>query len=135
MDVFTPEERSRIMAKVHGKDTKPELIVRKLAFSLGFRFRVNAKALPGKPDLSIKSRKKAIFVHGCFWHRHEGCKLASTPVSNLEYWLSKFEGNMARDRKHLANYKAMGWKPLVIWECETRQIDKLRKRLKAYLSS
>jgi len=133
MDKVSPSKRSEIMARVRSRDTKPEMVVRRLAFGLGFRFRVNAKDLPGKPDLSIKRRKKAIFVHGCFWHRHDGCKQASTPVSNLDYWLPKFETNIARDRKNLAVYKAMGWKPLVIWECETRHMDKLRIKLKSYL--
>lgn len=133
MDKVTPAKRSEIMSKIRSRDTKPEMIVRQLAFSLGFRFRVNAKDLPGKPDLSIKSRKKAIFVHGCFWHRHDGCKLASSPASNLNYWEPKFASNVARDKQHMVRYALMGWKPLVIWECHTRDLKSLRKILKNYL--
>jgi DNA mismatch endonuclease, patch repair protein len=96
------------MAKVRSRDTKPEVLVRKLAFSLGFRFRTNVKDLPGKPDIAIKSRKKAVFIHGCFWHRHKGCRMASFPASNVEYWTEKFAYNTARDRKHMASYKQMG---------------------------
>lgn len=133
MDKVSIAKRSEIMARVQSKDTKPEMIVRKIAFSLGFRYHINSKNLPGKPDLSIKSRKKAVFVHGCFWHRHEGCKMASTPVSNTEYWTKKFLGNQTRDRAIIEKYKEMGWRPLIIWECEIKDKTRLRKILRNYL--
>lgn len=133
MDKVTREKRSEVMRAVRSKDTKIELVVRKLAHSMGFRFRVNVKDLPGKPDLAIKSRKKAIFVHGCFWHRHLGCKRASTPVSNQDYWIKKFSLNVERDRRIMQSYADMGWTPLVIWECEVVDAESLKRRLATYL--
>ena len=125
MDKVSKKKRSAIMAAVRSRDTKPELLVRRLIHAKGFRFRIAVKSLPGKPDVAIKSKKKAIFVHGCFWHRHEGCKHASVPASNKKYWTAKFAGNVLRDAAHFASYRAMGWKPLIIWECETRDMVKL----------
>lgn len=134
MDKVSREKRSEVMRAVRSKDTRPELLVRRIAHALGFRFRVNVKDLPGRPDLAIKSRKKAIFVHGCFWHRHNDCKRATIPRSNETYWLKKFAGNIERDKKVLAAYRAIGWKPLVIWECELGNQKTISKRIKRYLT-
>lgn len=134
-DKVSVAKRSDIMRRVRSQNTKPEIVVRKMASALGFKYRLNAKNLPGKPDLSNKSRKKAIFVHGCFWHRHANCKMASTPASNMEYWTKKFESNVVRDRKNMAQYKSMDWKILVIWECELKDIKKLKKKMNKFLES
>ncbi len=120
MDVFSQAKRSEVMAAVHSKDTKPELAIRKLLFSLGYRFRLQRKDLPGRPDIVLPRFKLAIFVNGCFWHRHEGCKLASTPKSRVEFWQEKFARNVARDQRNYAALKEMGWQVLVIWECEVK---------------
>jgi DNA mismatch endonuclease, patch repair protein len=134
VDIVSLEKRSEVMRSVRSKDTRPELIVRKVAHSLGFRFRVNVRDLPGCPDLAIKSRKKAIFVHGCFWHRHQNCRRATTPQSNHEYWSKKFAGNIERDDRTMAAYRAMGWEPFVIWECELGNRKVLADRIARYLS-
>lgn len=120
MDKVTRQKRSEVMASVCSTNTKPEIAVRKIFSSLGLRYRLNARGLPGKPDLSNKARKIAVFVHGCFWHWHKDCKMASMPLSNKKYWAEKFLRNTARDQAVLAVYKKMGWRPLVIWECEIK---------------
>ncbi len=121
------------MSLVRSKNTKPELAVRKLVFSMGYRYRLHGAGLPGKPDLVFRTRKKAIFVHGCFWHRHEGCKKATTPSSRVEYWLPKFAKTVKRDREHLETLSEMSWKTLVIWECELKDTNALAAKLKAFL--
>jgi len=121
--------RSEIMRAVRQKDTKPEIIVRKILHGLGFRFRLHRTDLPGTPDIVLRKYKTAIFVHGCFWHRHEGCRLASTPKTRQEYWLPKFEANVERDARKIAQLQTMGWQPMVIWECETRDLVELVSRL------
>lgn len=120
------------MRAIRSKGMLPELKVRRLTHNLGYRFRLHRKELPGKPDLVFTSRRKVIFVHGCFWHSHN-CKIAHVPKSNLEYWLPKLQRNQVRDRKNAAALRANGWKPLIVWECETRDEDVLRKRLAAFL--
>ena len=127
--------RSRIMRAVKGRDTAPELLVRKLAHGLGYRFRLHRVDLPGKPDLVFPSREKIIFVHGCFWHRHSGCKKASLPKSRPEYWHSKFSANVERDERVRAELEARGWKVATIWECETKNEVALRDTLHGILSS
>lgn len=122
MDKHTPEQRKRNMSAVKGKDTKPELLVRKLLHALGYRFRIQRKDLPGRPDIVLPRYKTAIFVNGCFWHRHEGCKYASTPSTNSEFWEKKFTANVERDARNYAALKALGWKVLIIWECEVKEI-------------
>jgi DNA mismatch endonuclease (patch repair protein) len=134
MDRISIEERSRQMSLVRSKDTKPELFIRKLLFSMKFRYRLHAKDLPGKPDLVFRSQKKAIFIHGCFWHRHTGCSKATTPSSRTEYWLPKFARNVERDQETLEKLHAMGWQALVVWECELKNMDVLATRLKAFLN-
>lgn len=116
----TPAQRSRIMAAVKGKDTTPEWIVRRLCHALGFRYRLHRTDLPGKPDLVFVSRRKVIFVHGCFWHGHGCARGARVPKNNQAYWVAKIERNRARDRRHQQALKDQGWQALTIWECELR---------------
>lgn len=121
------------MGRIRGKDTKPELIVRRAAHSLGYRFRLHVKKLPGSPDLVFCSRNIALFVHGCFWHRHEGCRYCYMPKSNIQFWRDKFKKNVVRDKSVQTGLEGMGWRVAVIWECETTDSDGLRKRLKKLL--
>jgi len=136
MDTLTPEQRSERMSRVRGKNTKPEMAVRSLAHRLGYRFRLHRSDLPGKPDLVFPSRRKAIFVHGCFWHRHPnpGCKLARLPKSRRDFWIPKLEGNRQRDLRDQAKLNAMGWNSLVIWECQVREREWLKERITGFLS-
>ena len=117
---MTPEQRSRCMAAVKGKDTKPEMIVRKYLFSQGLRFRVQVRKLPGTPDIVLPKYKTAIFVNGCFWHGHEGCKYFRLPKSNVEFWKEKIERNIERDRESMQALLDLGWKVIRVWECELR---------------
>jgi len=128
-DTFTVRERSWIMSRVHGKDTTPELAVRSMVHRMGYRFRLHRKDLPGKPDIVLPRHRCVVFVHGCFWHRHKGCKRASTPQSNVEYWERKFRRNVERDRRHRRDLRKLGWRVVVVWECELRDPDKLAVRL------
>jgi len=117
-DRITPEHRSWNMSRIKGKDTKPEIAVRQYLFANGFRFIKNDKRYPGKPDIVLPKYHTIIFVHGCFWHRHEGCKQATTPKSRTDFWLEKFQKNVQNDAKHIQELKNMGWKVIVLWECE-----------------
>lgn len=117
-DRISSEKRSQNMAAIKGKDTSIELEVRRYLFSKGYRFRKNDKRYPGKPDIVLPKYKTVIFIHGCFWHRHAFCKRASTPSTNVEFWLNKFEQNVANDKKHYEELEKMGWHVIVIWECE-----------------
>lgn len=119
-DVMTPEQRSRCMAAVKGKNTKPEMIVRKYLFSQGLRFRVQVRKLPGNPDIVLPKYKTVIFVNGCFWHGHEGCKYFRLPKSNVEFWKEKIERNIERDRESMRALLDLGWKVIRVWECELR---------------
>lgn len=119
-DVFDPEQRSAVMRAVKSSNTTPELAVRRAAHALGFRFRLHRAALPGKPDLVFPGRKTALFVHGCFWHGHSCPRGDRMPATNRDYWRAKIGRNVARDKAILASLKKLGWKPIVIWECETR---------------
>lgn len=127
VDRLTPEARSRNMAKIRGKNTGPELAVRRAAHALGLRFRLHQSDLPGTPDLVFPGRRIALFVHGCFWHRHPGCRFAYMPKSRIEFWRAKFEGNVERDVRKQADLAAAGWRVVVVWECETRDQDGLRE--------
>ena len=118
MDIWTPEKRSAVMARIRGRDTKPELIVRSLLHRSGLRFSLRRKDLPGKPDIVLPKYRTAIFVHGCFWHRHKGCPVATMPKSRQAFWLAKFEANVARDKRNQRDLKKTGWKVIVLWECE-----------------
>lgn len=119
-DVMTPEQRSRCMAAVKGKDTKPEMIVRKYLFSRGMRFRVQVRKLPGNPDIVLPKYKTVILVNGCFWHGHEDCKYFRLPKSNVEFWKEKIKRNIERDRESMQALLDLGWKIIRVWECELR---------------
>ncbi|MFC5522663.1 very short patch repair endonuclease [Polaromonas jejuensis] len=132
MDTLTPEARSRLMSRIRGKDTKPELIVRSVLHRLGFRFRIHRKDLPGRPDIVLPRHKKVVLVHGCFWHGHL-CKIAPGPKSNTAYWSPKIEANRARDDRNRTALKDLGWDVLELWECEIRDLQKTEERLRAFL--
>lgn len=123
VDVVSPADRSRMMAGIQGKNTKPELIVRRMLFSSGYRFRLHRRDLPGAPDIVMPGRKVAVFVHGCFWHRHQGCRLAKMPATRPEFWKAKLEANVARDRRAVEKLQALGWRVLWVWECSTRDAE------------
>jgi DNA mismatch endonuclease (patch repair protein) len=133
MDTLTIAERSERMARIKSKNTKPELRVRQLLHRLGYRFRLHRKDLPGSPDIVFPTRHKAIFVHGCFWHAHEACKLANRPKSRQHFWDSKFERNKLRDAANLKALKQNGWKVYTVWECETISERRLSLRLSRFL--
>lgn len=120
MDVLTKEQRHKNMSRIRGKNTKPEEIVRKYLFSRGFRYRKNDRRYPGKPDIVLPKYKTVIFVNGCFWHRHEGCRYASVPKSRQDFWLPKLQGNVERDQRNIEALKKAGWSVIVIWECEIK---------------
>ena len=130
VDRLTPERRSWLMSRVGGKNTTPELRVRKAAHAQGLRFRLHRKDLPGKPDLVFPKRRMVLFVHGCFWHRHPGCRKASNPSTRTEYWNEKFETNVARDSRVVTELEALGWHVAVIWECETKDPETLKRILR-----
>lgn len=117
-DIVDTVTRSRMMAAIHGRNTKPELAVRRFLHRAGLRFRLNDRRLPGRPDLVFPKYRAVVEVRGCFWHRHHGCQFAYTPQSNRAFWTAKFAGNVARDRKNDAALKALGWRVVVVWECE-----------------
>ena len=121
MDVVDAATRSRMMSGIRSKDTKPEMIVRKFLHSQGFRYRLHARDLPGSPDIILPKYRVAILVHGCFWHRHFGCRYATTPANNAERWKLKFEANIERDLRSKHMLKAAGWRVIVVWECELRR--------------
>jgi DNA mismatch endonuclease (patch repair protein) len=135
-DVFTPQQRSAVMRAVRGADTKPEMIVRRLVHALGYRYRLHVRALPGAPDLVFPSRKKVIFVHGCFWHRHRCEAGRSMPASKVEYWQAKFAANERRDRRHRRQLQTLGWRVLVLWECQIapRKLERLKQKIERFLS-
>ncbi len=120
MDILTSEKRSWNMSRIRGRDTKPELILRSALHRLGYRFRLSDKNLPGRPDIVLPKYKTAVFVHGCFWHRHKGCKYAYTPKSKVEFWQHKFEENMARDERNIRDIISNSWIPVVVWECQIK---------------
>jgi DNA mismatch endonuclease, patch repair protein len=132
-DVFSKAERSRIMAKVTGKNTKPEILVRKMIHAMGYRFRIHRKDLPGRPDVVMPRLHKVILVHGCFWHGHKGCRRASRPTSNVDFWNRKIDANIKRDRRDKGRLSREGWKSLTLWECQTRNPVPLEKRLRRFL--
>ncbi len=133
-DLFSPEERSRVMAKVRGQDTNPEKIVRSLIHRMGYRFRLHVKDLPGKPDIVLPKHRKVVFAHGCFWRQHPGCEHAARPGSNTEYWNKKLDRNVIRDQEHLERLLYLGWNVLIVWECELKDLDQLVEKLRRFLS-
>lgn len=118
VDFLTPAQRSERMSRIRGQHSKPELALRRALHRLGMRFRLHARDLPGKPDLVFPRYKAVVFVHGCFWHRHEGCKIATTPKSNTSFWVEKFSKNVARDTRVAATLKELGWRVFIVWECD-----------------
>ena len=133
-DNLTAKQRSACMRAVRGRNTTPEMRVRQVVHSLGYRYALHRKNLPGKPDLVFVSRRRIIFVHGCFWHLHKCRHGRKSPVSNVDYWRTKRGKNKQRDKKHLRALRAANWKVLVVWECWTRNSARLRERLAAFLT-
>lgn len=129
MDKISPAIRSRIMSSIRSRDTAPEIKVRKALHALGFRFRLHRKDLPGNPDIVLFKYHTCIFVHGCFWHRHPGCHRSSMPQTNAEFWQMKFDKNVARDKSVATQLEQLGWKVMVIWECETHNQYLLQAKL------
>jgi len=123
MDTVSPAKRSSVMAQVKGRDTRPERVVRSLLFRYGFRFRLHRADLPGTPDIVLPRYKTVVFVHGCFWHRHPGCKRASMPASNVAYWEQKFARTVARDAANQAALERLGWRVVIVWECALRTFE------------
>lgn len=135
MDTLSSKQRSERMARITGKNSKPEMRVRRLIHGMGYRYRLHDPRLPGKPDMVFPGRRKVIFVHGCFWHRHPDpeCPLARLPKSRLDFWLPKLEANRERDLRQQSELKAMGWDFEVVWECELRHEEQLRNKIVAFL--
>ena len=128
-DTLTPEKRSENMSRIRSRDTSIELNVRRLLYSMGYRYRVNRKDLPGKPDIVIEKYKLVIQVHGCYWHRHQGCKLAYNPKSRIDFWQNKFSENVSRDKKVEKALVSLGYRVYTIWECEPRDLSTLNDRM------
>lgn len=118
VDVLTRERRSWNMSRIRGRDTAPEKLVRSVLHRSGYRFRLHSKKLPGRPDIVLPKHRTVVFVHGCFWHRHRGCRFAYTPKSRIAFWMAKFEGNVERDRRNARELRRLGWKFVTVWECE-----------------
>ena len=138
MDVVSATKRSEMMSGIRGKNTKPELLVRSMLFKAGYRFRLHRKDLPGTPDIVMPGRHVAIFIHGCFWHRHRDCSLARLPKSNAEFWKTKLTGNEQRDQTKYSELASLGWRVLVIWECvirRQRDADRLVESITGWIES
>lgn len=135
MDNIPPSERSEIMSRVRSKDSQPEILVRRAVFSEGYRYRLHARDLPGCPDLVFRSRRKVIFVHGCFWHRHTNCALARMPKSRIDFWKPKLEANKQRDSRNKRRLARSGWKVLTLWECQLNDVEKLKKQIRRFLGA
>ncbi|QYX48152.1 DNA mismatch endonuclease Vsr [Pseudomonas tussilaginis] len=125
-DFLTPEERSERMARIKSAHTRPEVALRKTLHNLGLRYRLNSATLPGKPDLVFPRYKAVVFVHGCFWHRHQNCNIATTPKSNTSFWVAKFSKNVARDERVISLLRSLGWRVFVVWECEVSSLKKAK---------
>lgn len=135
MDIKSPEERSRNMAAIRSKNTKPEVYFRKLLFTQGYRYRLNSKKVPGHPDIYLRKYNTAIFIHGCFWHRHPDCQYAYMPKSRVEFWQKKFEANIKRDYVVRTELQDSGVKYLLVWECTVRQMEKSHEICNRYLQT
>jgi len=134
MDKISKAQRSANMRAVRSANTQPEMRVRQIAHGLGYRFRLHRRDLPGKPDIIFPAQQKAIFVHGCFWHQHKGCQRATIPKSNAGFWRTKLSRNAERDARNLAEIRSIGWRALIVWECETRKKRHLAAKLRRFLS-
>lgn len=126
VDVVSPSVRSRMMSGIKGKNSQPEMLVRRMLFAAGYRFRLHRRDLPGTPDIVMPGRKIAIFVHGCFWHAHKGCKYFKLPATRPDFWAAKLQANVDRDQKAIEALTAMGWRVLCVWECATRDPETLK---------
>lgn len=135
MDNIPRSERSEIMSRVRAKDTRPEMLVRRLVFAEGYRYRLHDRKLPGCPDLVFRNRAKVIFVHGCFWHRHANCALARMPKSRLAFWEPKLNANKERDTRNKKLLAKEGWKVLTIWECELKDTERLKQTIRRFLDA
>lgn len=135
MDTVSARRRSEIMARVRSKDTAPEMFVRRLIFSMGYRYRLHAPDLPGKPDLVFRSRAKVVFVHGCFWHRHQNCANTRDPKSRQKFWREKLDGNRARDARNRRALARAGWKVMTVWECQLKKWEPLEKNIRRFLDA
>ena len=133
-DVLTREQRRRNMQAIKGTDTQPEMIVRSIVHRLGYRFRLHHRDLPGKPDIVLPRLRRIILVHGCFWHQHAKCRYATRPATRPEFWAAKLDGNRDRDRRVHRLLRSLGWEVLIVWECQTRESEVLKKRIEAFLS-
>lgn len=130
VDRLSTARRSWNMSRIRGADTAPELLVRSTLHRLGLRFRLHRRDLPGRPDIVLPKWKTVVFVHGCFWHRHPGCRFAYTPKSRIDFWLKKFQDNVERDQRNVTTLEQAGWKTMVVWECETADPERLSRRFK-----
>lgn len=135
MDTLSPTARSARMARIRNRDTKPEMVVRRLLHRMGYRYRLHRNDLPGRPDIVFGKRRKVIFIHGCFWHRHNDpeCRLARLPKSRLDFWEPKLKGNAERDSQRQKTLNQLGWDILIVWECELRQSEQLQNKLQEFL--
>ncbi len=132
-DVFTKAKRSEVMGRIKGRDTYPERAVRSMIHRMGYRFRLHRTGLPGKPDIVLPRYKVVILVHGCFWHRHQGCRFSYIPKSRKNFWLQKFDSNVTRDHDVEAELSTLGWKVIIVWECELQRAETLASRLNVIL--
>ena len=135
VDRLSQERRSALMSRIRGRDTQPELVVRRTVHQMGYRFRLHRRDLPGTPDLVFPSRRIALFVHGCFWHSHRGCPKGRAPKSNLGYWRPKLQQNKKRDRRKAERLRRLGWRVVILWQCELKDQDNLRTLLRDILES
>jgi len=133
MDRLSPEKRGWLMGRVKSKNTSTEMIVRRLIYSMGYRYRLHVKVLPGKPDLVFAGRRKVIYVNGCFWHGHKDCRYARLPKSNIDFWDTKIARNRSRDQENIAKMEANGWGVLTVWQCELKNIERLMSRIHGFL--
>lgn len=131
MDIYPPKKRSEIMSKISGKDTKPELLVRKFLFSRGFRYRLNDKRYSGSPDIILPKYKKALFIHGCFWHGHTGCKASRLPETKRDFWEKKINNTRVRDKRNITALENLGWNVIVIWQCQLKNKSNRQQRLES----
>jgi DNA mismatch endonuclease (patch repair protein) len=133
-DKVSSKKRSWMMGRIKSKNTAPELQLRKFIFSMGFRYRVHYKKLPGSPDIVFLGRKKVIFVHGCFWHGHPNCKASKLPETHIEFWKNKISSNQERDINNVKKLENMGWKVLIVWQCELKEISNMTDKIRAFLA-
>jgi len=134
MDTLTLEQRKKCMSRIRYKNTKPEILVRKTLTSLGFRYRLHVKKLPGRPDIVVGRKRLAIFVNGCFWHQHEGCKRSVWPKTNVDYWNKKLENNINKQKRDIAELNRLGWNVGIVWECQTKDINKTNEVLESIIN-